>query len=163
MTSIHQLDLTTAERLAFGFGKVVRRVRRARRITQAQLAEAVGVTQAAISLVENGKMIGLSMHLAGDLCDILDIHAEWHLAPPFLTGPAFKDDGRQRDAAHARCSGYVRRRLERAGWEVRQEVEVRFGRSHGFTDASGPPHMSTTRLRRATCPVAEEPGSASHR
>ena len=41
---------------------------------------------------------------------------------------------RQRDPVHARCSAYIRRRLERCGWIVEQEVRINRGRSHGFID-----------------------------
>ncbi len=40
----------------------------------------------------------------------------------------------QRDAAHAILSGYVQRRLEAAGWQVRREVRIDAGRYHGWID-----------------------------
>jgi transcriptional regulator with XRE-family HTH domain len=137
MCSIHRLDERSSDLLAAELARVVRRTRRARRITQAQLGEAVGVTQAAISQIERRRRPGVSLRLVGDICDALDIRAELRLRPPFLAGAWAKTDsatGRQRDAGHARCSAYVRRHLERAGWVAEQEVEVRHGRSHGFID-----------------------------
>lgn len=41
---------------------------------------------------------------------------------------------RQHDTVHAICSGYVDRRLHRAGWTVAREVEIVHGRSHGWID-----------------------------
>jgi hypothetical protein len=71
------------------------------------------------------------------LCDALDIRVAFQLSLPFLAAPgATADDSaeRQRDAAHARSSAHVRRRLEPRGWIVRQEVEVRLGSGRGFID-----------------------------
>jgi hypothetical protein len=35
---------------------------------------------------------------------------------------------------HARCSGYVDRRLRTGGWQTAREVEIVSGRSHGWID-----------------------------
>lgn len=114
------------------------------RLTQAKLGEAVGLSQSAISLIERGKLVGVTLRTIGDICDVLGIRAAWQVTLPFLSGrnaEAAATDalegrsaGRQRDAAHARCSGRVRRRLERAGWIVLQEVEIVLGRTHGWID-----------------------------
>lgn len=75
------------------------------------------------------------------MCDALGIQAAWTLQPPFVAGALtpevpgpIRRPGRQQDAGHARCSAYVRRRLERLGWVVAQEVEVVLGRTHGWID-----------------------------
>ena len=39
-----------------------------------------------------------------------------------------------RDSVHARCSAYVDRRLQAAGWVTAREVEIVHGRSHGWID-----------------------------
>lgn len=41
---------------------------------------------------------------------------------------------RQRDAVHARCSGYVDRRLMSLGWQTRGEVTIVRGRIRGWID-----------------------------
>jgi hypothetical protein len=48
--------------------------------------------------------------------------------------PRLADHLRQLDAGHARCVGFVRHRLEHAGWHVRQEVEIGSGHAHGWID-----------------------------
>jgi hypothetical protein len=48
--------------------------------------------------------------------------------------PPFISRSRQVDAGHAACGGHVHRRLHSDGWEDRREVEIVFGRSHGWID-----------------------------
>jgi hypothetical protein len=61
------------------------------------------------------------------MADVLGLEVDLTIRAPFVVG-------RQRDAAHARCSGYVQRQLEAAGWLVAREVEIAHGRSHGWID-----------------------------
>ena len=136
--------MPTTDRLAMSFGRVVRQVRRARRLTQAALGEAVGLSQSAISRIERGRVPGLSLHVIADLSDVLDIgvdltlRAPWHADPLRSAAPAHVvSPPRQRDVVHARCSAYVRRRLQAGGWDVSQEVRIQTGRSHGFIDIGG--------------------------
>lgn len=51
-----------------------------------------------------------------------------------LRSPVIVGDRRQRDAVHARCSGYVDRRLLGAGWETAREVAIVDGRWRGWID-----------------------------
>lgn len=132
---------STTDALAAEFGRVALLTRKALRQTQDTVAAAVGVSQSAISLIERGRLTGVSLRVVGEMCDVLGIGAEWQLRPPWVPGARTSDraapvrrEGRQRDAAHARCSAYVRRRLERLGWDVVQEVEIVLGRSHGWID-----------------------------
>ncbi|KRT63057.1 MAG: hypothetical protein XU10_C0016G0049 [Chloroflexi bacterium CSP1-4] len=132
---------SSTDRLAIHFGRLVRRTRRALRKTQAEIGAAIGLSQAAMSLIERGLLTGVSLRVIGDLCDVLEIQAEWQLRPPWITGASTDDGaarirpgGRQHDAGHARSNAYVRRRLERLGWIVAQEIEITMGRTHGFID-----------------------------
>lgn len=145
MTTIERLGnnepASTAETLAREVGGVLRQTRRRLRRTQATVGAAVGLSQSAISLIERGKLLGIGLSLIGELCDALGIRAAWLLRPPHVAGPqtptetsSIRTEGRQQDVAHARCSGYVRRRLEREGWSVAQEVEIVLGRAHGWVD-----------------------------
>lgn len=131
---------STARSLALTLGGVVRRTRLSLRATQSRVGEAAGISQSAVSLIERGRLTGVSLQVVADLCDALEIHAGWNLGPPLVAGAGgpfgshLAPDERQRDRAHARCTGYIRRRLEQASWTVAQEVEVVTGRSHGWID-----------------------------
>jgi transcriptional regulator with XRE-family HTH domain len=131
----------SADRLAIDIGRQIRRTRRALRRTQRLTGEAVGLSQSAISLIERGRLPGVTLRTLADVCDVLEIHVAWQLRPPWVAGSPAEDAGvrvgprgRQVDPAHARCNAYVRRRLERLGWLVAQEVEITMGRTHGFID-----------------------------
>lgn len=133
--------MDTGEALAIAFGHMVRRTRLALRRTQKAVGASSGLSPPEISRIEHGRRPGLSLRTIGALCDALGIQAAWALQPPFVAGASTPDvpgpirrPGRQQDAGHARCSAYVRRRLERLGWEVAQEVEIVLGRTHGWID-----------------------------
>jgi hypothetical protein len=70
-----------------------------------------------------------TLDTASRVCDALGIRVAMRLDGPLIAG-----DHRQRDPVHARCSGYVRRKLATAGWIVAGEVEIISGRSHGWID-----------------------------
>lgn len=132
---------STTNALTVEFGRVARLTRKTLRRTQETVAVAVGVSQSAISLIERGRLPGVSLRVLGGICEVLGIGAAWQLRPPWVAGARTPDhaapvrrEGRQQDAAHARCSAYVRRRLERLGWDVAQEVETVLGRTHGWID-----------------------------
>ena len=97
-------------------------------ITQAELAAAVGVSRAHIASIETGRAnpsldlvqrIGVSLGLELQLMS---------RSPIVLNSPA------QRDLLHARCSGYVDRRLGAAGWLTQREVTIVRGRTRGWID-----------------------------
>jgi transcriptional regulator with XRE-family HTH domain len=126
---------------AIEFGRIAATTRRALRKTQAVVGEAVGLSQPAVSLIEHGKLPGVSLRVIGDLSAVLGIQIAWTMRPPWVPGSIASTSARrvqrahgQRDRGHARCSAYVRRRLERLGWTVAQEVEIVLGRSHGWID-----------------------------
>jgi transcriptional regulator with XRE-family HTH domain len=139
----------TVQSLADSFGHVVRTTRTRLRLTQSSVGSAAGISQSAVSLIERGQLRGVNLQVIADICDVLDIEPRWDLRPPWIaasradlrgtTAPRSSDweseqAPRQRDRAHACCSAYVRRRLERGGWDVAQEVEIVLGRSHGWID-----------------------------
>lgn len=89
-------------------------------------------------------MHGVSLHVVGALCDALGVAVDFTLRPPWLPDSLRPEAparvvaiSMQRDLVHARCTAYVTRRLRAHGWEVRQEVRIATGRSHGFIDLAG--------------------------
>lgn len=124
--------LDTVDRLAIEFGRIIRRARRARRATQARVALGAGVSQSEVSRVERGLRPGVRLRTIADICDVLEIDLALRGTSAFHSGRRAHDPDRQQDAAHARCSAHVRRRLRT--WIVEQEVEVRLGSARGFID-----------------------------
>lgn len=96
-------------------------------ITQQALADAVGVPRPHIAAIESGRA-NPSLDLVVRITDRLGIQIDLVARQPLVIAIP------QHDLVHARCSGYVDRRLRRAGWEVHREVEVIHGRSHGWID-----------------------------
>lgn len=102
--------------------------RRAIGWSQRELAARVGCSQSAISRLEHQRG-GCTLALLGRTFDQLGVRARLVVDLPLVVGLRHG-----RDAAHARCVGAVRRRLERGGWLVATEVEIAEGRSHGWID-----------------------------
>lgn len=102
--------------------------RRAIGWSQQELARRARVSRPMVGRVERAT-VSPSFEVAARLFGALGIEAELVVRVPFLM-----DRQRQRDPAHARCAAYVQRRLEKASWIVRREVEVVQGRSHGWID-----------------------------
>jgi transcriptional regulator with XRE-family HTH domain len=97
-------------------------------ITQQALANAVGVSRPYIAAIESGRA-NPSLDLVERIADGLGIQLDLVAVRPIVIA------GRsQGDLVHARCSGYAHRRLRGDAWEVRREVEVVHGRSHGWID-----------------------------
>jgi transcriptional regulator with XRE-family HTH domain len=96
-------------------------------ISQQTLADAVGVSRAYIATIEGGRA-NPSLDLVNRVADRLGIEIGLVARPPVVIARP------QHDLVHARCSGYLDRRLRRAGWEVQREVEIVHGRSHGWID-----------------------------
>jgi len=96
-------------------------------ITQQTLADAVGVSRAYIAAIESGRA-NPSLDLVVRVADRLGIEIDLVAREPLVLARP------QHDLVHARCSGYIDRRLRRAGWHVRREVEAVHGRSHGWID-----------------------------
>ena len=90
------------------------------------LAASIGVSATYIDQIEHGR--------ANPTIDVVDrlitaLGLEVTFRPPIVVG-----DHRQRDLVHARCSGYVSRRLLTVGWRMAREVEIAHLRSHGWID-----------------------------
>ncbi len=97
-------------------------------MTQQTLAQKVGVARSYIATIELGRAnpsLGVIVRLAA----ALGLELELGLRPPIIVG-----DRRQRDAVHARCSGYVDRRLRASGLETAREVPIVDGRWRGWID-----------------------------
>jgi hypothetical protein len=97
--------------------------------TQAGLGARSGVSQSQVSRFEAGRIDVVSLSTTARFLDSMGIRASLTLDHPLVA----RSD-RQRDAAHARCLSYVAGRVARMGWEVRREVEIHHGRSHGWID-----------------------------
>ncbi len=97
-------------------------------ITQQARATTAGVTRGYIAMVESGRA-NPSLALVERIGVALGIEFQLVGRPPLRL-----DGGRPRDLVHARCSGYVDRRIRHAGWSTAREVEVVHGRSHGWID-----------------------------
>ena len=109
-------------------GQAVRDVRTALGWTQRTLATSAGVSQAWIGSIERGRCSDVSIETIDRLLSAMGATLLLDVRAPFL------GNARQRDVVHARCSIYVARRLERAGWKVAREVEVGGDRSRGWID-----------------------------
>ena len=97
-------------------------------LSQSALAAKAGLSRSYLASVERGRAnpsLDVIMRLAAGLGLELDLT---------LRSPVIVGDRRQRDAVHARCSGYVDRRLRGAGWETAREVAVVDGRWRGWID-----------------------------
>lgn len=107
----------------------IRTARHALGWSQRELARRLGTNQSAIRRLETQTTRLLDVALASAAMTMLGIVVS--LDP---NGPAVAIRREQRDAVHARCVGYVARRLERDGWQVAVEVEVGSGRYRGWID-----------------------------
>jgi len=114
--------------ILLAIGSAVTRARQARRWTQRRLSAVSGVSQTMVSEIERARVPDLPVATALRLLNALDVRVELRMFGP--TAPPRP----VRDRAHARCVGYVARRLDRAGWLVATEVEVGDDRWRGFID-----------------------------
>ena len=113
------------------FGAALRAVRRRRRMTQAQLARAAGVSQATVSRVERG-LLGQSTFdtvraVARALGVRVDLDARWR-------GPAMD---RLLDARHAELQQSIVRLLASHGWTAIPEVTFSHFGERGSIDVLG--------------------------
>ena len=87
----------------------------------------VGVSPGYLAAIETGAA-NPTLKVVERVGDALGLELRIVGSPPTLLGE------RQRELVHARCSGYVDRRLRSDGWLTLREVEVVHGRSHGWID-----------------------------
>ncbi len=97
--------------------------------TQAELGAKSGVSQSQVSRFEARWIEVVSLSTVARFLDDMGIRASLTLDHPLVA----RSD-RQRDAAHARCLAYASGRVARMGWDVRREVEIHHGPSHGWID-----------------------------
>lgn len=114
--------------LARRFGRIVVDARALRGITKTELARRSGVSRQMIAVVEDGDG-NPTLDVLARLGDALRLEIEVRIRGGVTIGGP-----RQRDAAHAICSGHVQRRLEAAGWETAREVPIEDGRYLGWID-----------------------------
>lgn len=110
-------------------GRAIATLRRAIGWSQAELAARVGVSQAWISRLENGRYRDLTFERAERVLGAMGARLVVSVDAPYLG-----DRQRQREPAHARCAAHVASMLRRDGWEVAAEVEVGGDRSRGWID-----------------------------
>lgn len=109
------------------FGRLCRSTRSALGLTQRQLAWIVGLSPGYLAAIETGAA-NPTLEVVERLGEALRLELRIVGSPPVVLGE------RQRELVHARCSGYVDRRLRSGGWLTLREVEVIHGRSHGWID-----------------------------
>lgn len=118
----------TQQTLRVTLGNGIRDIRLAVGWTQGELAGRAKLSRPMVARVE-GADVNVSVDVVANLCDALGVRVGLQLDAPFLA-----DRRRQREPAHARCIAYAQRRLEAEGWLTQREVEIAFGRSHGWID-----------------------------
>jgi transcriptional regulator with XRE-family HTH domain len=99
--------------------------------SQAELARRTGIAQGVVWKAESA-LPGVSLRSELAMCDSLGLAVDFSFRRPLLAGSRV-----QQDSAHARCVGYVARRLDGEGLRVARELEIVHGRSHGWIDLLG--------------------------
>jgi putative transcriptional regulator len=121
-------DMAGTSMLRVTFARLCRDTRTMLDITQRELALAVGVSRPYIAAIESGTA-NPSLETVERIGSSLGLDLQLVMRPPtVINGPT------QRDALHARCSGYVDRRLRGAGWATQREVTIMRGRTRGWVD-----------------------------
>src|SRR5262245_12238164 len=114
--------------LAVTFGRVFRGRRVELDLSQAVLSNSIGIARSHYSAIEAGKA-NTSVALLDRIAEALGLRLDVTGVPTLVVSAPIV-----RDALHARCSAYVQRRLESAGWTVLREVEISDGRLRGWID-----------------------------
>jgi DNA-binding XRE family transcriptional regulator len=110
------------------FARLCRETRLMLDISQRELADTVGVSRPTIASIESGRA-NPSLDLVSRVADALGLELDLIGRPPLMVSGPW-----QRDIVHARCSGYVDRRLSALGWQTRRETTVVGGRYRGWID-----------------------------
>jgi transcriptional regulator with XRE-family HTH domain len=108
------------------FGAACRDVRRSLDVSLRDVADLVRISPSYLARIERG-IANPTVETMLEVATALGMT----LAPTILGRPPVAERG---DRVHARCSGYVARRLRRAGWQVLREVPVIDGRYRGWID-----------------------------
>src|SRR5262245_41891068 len=114
---MHEAD-AVIRALLLTIAATIVQARTARGWSQRRLGREAGVSQSLVSLIERCLVPDLPLATAVQVLAALDIPFDVRIVTPHA-------HGRPRDAAHARCTAYVARRLERHGFQVAGEVEIR--------------------------------------
>lgn len=123
-----QTILGTAPPIRRTFSRLCRETRLRLGLSQEQLAAMVGVSRGHIARIELGGA-NPSLDLVARIASALRLEIDLVARTPVIIGAR-----NQRDAVHARCSGYVDRRMRAAGWLTAREAEIVHARSHGWID-----------------------------
>jgi putative transcriptional regulator len=121
-------EMATPIPIRVTFARLCRDTRLMLDITQQELAEAVGVSRPYIASIELGRA-NPSLDVVERIARTLGLELDLVGRPPIVFNAP-----RQRDLVHARCTGYVERRLIGLGWQTRREVTIIRGRSRGWID-----------------------------
>jgi transcriptional regulator with XRE-family HTH domain len=109
-----------------------------RALTQQQLADAAGIARGYLATLESGRA-NPSLKVVTRIAEALDLEVDLVVRPPTIVR-----GHEQQDLVHARCSGYVDRRLRAAGLVTAREVEIVHARSHGWIDLLAFDHRTST-------------------
>lgn len=123
-----QAILGTEPPLHRTLARVCRETRLRLGLSQEQLAAAVGISRGHIARIELGRA-NASLGLVARIASALELEIDLVARTPVIIGART-----QRDAVHARCSGYADRRLRESGWLTAREIEIVHARSHGWID-----------------------------
>ncbi len=113
-------------------GQAIRASRLESGWSQRELARRMDVAQSSIARLEAGHSRHVDVRVASAALDLLGIRVSLDGRTIGLANRRY-----QRDAVHARCAEYARRRLEVAGWSTALEVEIGHGRGRGWIDLLG--------------------------
>lgn len=97
--------------------------------TQRDLAARAETSQATIWRLETGRVTSVDMAVVERVLAALGLRARIE-----IDGRHLDDRRRQRDPVHARITGHVARRLERAAWVTATEVPIGDGVPRGWID-----------------------------
>ena len=114
--------------ITIAFARLTRTTRGRLRLTQQQVADAVGVSRGYIAKIEGGHG-NPSIELVERIATALELELDLAARTPSIVGATG-----QRDLVHSRCLGHVDDRLRKAGWATAREVEVVHAHSHGWID-----------------------------
>lgn len=121
--------MTSESPRLIGVGGMVLGLRTAVGWSQDELGRRAGVSQPLVSLVEHGRLAGLTFATADRL-----VQAMGGRLVVGLEAPQLEDRKRQREPVHARLVAAVATRLTADGWIAATEVEVGGDRSRGWMD-----------------------------